>query len=145
MEMDMEDDGRPMLIAFGIFILFFAWWTAFHVSIALLRQRGYGPHPILAALLLWPLIELIWTWIWASFHRKQLVKIDSPRRKRGQALIAMALFLPAPLYFVLNVIESTSGWPAITMMIGTTVAGCWAARITWSRVVKNRASSEAIC
>lgn len=137
MEMDMEHDGTPMLIVFGIFILFFAWWTVFLISLALLRQIGHRPQPVLAALLLWPLIELIWTWIWAALQRKQLVKIDSRRRRRGQALVAMSLFLPAPLAFVPTVIDSTSGWPAITMMIGTTVAGCWAARITWSRAVRD--------
>ncbi len=127
----MDDESRKwMLATSGIGILVYAGWTMFLSFLALMAESGgKNSQPLLAAALLWPLGELIATWIWVAAHARQYT--NSARRSLGDGLLAVAIIAPIPLYIGLANVVHTD-WLLIAPM-AVTIAGCWAARLVWSK------------
>jgi hypothetical protein len=99
------------------------------------ESGGKNSEPLLAMALLWPLAELIWTWIWIASHGERYSR--SARRDLGDALFVIALIVPPPLSFWVG---PTIRWGGRTLWgmqiiipIAITIAGCWAARLVWSK------------
>lgn len=130
-------DTRKLLkmVFFAIGILAYGAWTKFLVFLALIAESGKDSNPWLAAFLLWPLGELVWTFIWVIRNAQQYS--TSRRRGLGEALVVLALILPVSLMFFLGEIlqgvtdifvpEAT----IIAVPAATTIVACRFARHIW--------------
>src|ERR1041385_6533468 len=69
----MDDDVRKlMLIAGGVGIFFFGLWTLGLVFVALMAESGgKNSDPLTATLVVLPLAEIIWCWVWLFSHAEQ--------------------------------------------------------------------------
>jgi len=105
------------------------------IFLALIAESGKASNPWLAAFLLWPLGELVWTFIWVFRHRQQYS--TSRRRGLGEVLVVLALILPVPLMFFLGailqgVMDYLPAATPIAVSAATTIAACRFARHVWS-------------
>jgi hypothetical protein len=121
------------MVLFAIGILAYGAWTKLLIFLALIAESGKDSNPWLAAFLLWPLGELVWTFIWVVRHRQQYS--TSRRRGLGEALVVLALILPVPLMFFLgSLLPETSTLPGeifIVVPAATTIVACRFARHVW--------------
>jgi hypothetical protein len=135
----MDDDVRKlMLIAAGCGIFFFGAWTLVLVFSALMAESGgKNSDPFTAVLVLWPLAEVIWCWIWLFFHAEQYS--NSKRRALGNALLISVLLLPALL--TASMIWDwghVPDWLFLSFYIGVTIVCSHGARWLWAGSRKDR-------
>jgi hypothetical protein len=125
---DAAENRKWILAIMAILIIVYAGWTLLLVFAALMAESGgKNSEPLLALALLWPLGELVWTWVWVKGHAQQYL---SSKRRLGNLLMFAALIAP-PLTFLLPRSWGRD-WPVLIPML-VTIAGCWAARLVWSR------------
>ena len=127
----MNESRIWKLAVFGIGIMGYGAWTLFLIFFALMAESGgKNPNPLLAALLLWPLGELVWTWRWLFRNAGQYSAVSDKRRIVGDTLVALALIMPAPLTFM---IDKAGPWEfGMLVPAAITIAACHAARLLWS-------------
>jgi hypothetical protein len=135
----MDDDVRKlMLIAGGVGIFFFGLWTLGLVFVALMAESGgKNSAPLTATLVVLPLAEIIWCWVWLFFHAEQYS--ISKRRAMGNALLIIALFWP-PLLMgsMLWVDVHVPDWLFTTLFIGVSIVCSHGARRLWAGSRKDR-------
>lgn len=136
----MDDDVRKlMLITAGAGVFFFGLWTLFLVFVALMAESGgKNSDPLTAVLVLWPLAEVIWCWIWLFFHAEQYS--NSKRRALGNALLISVLLLP-PLLTVSMIWNwvRVPNWLFLSFYIGVAIVCSHGARWLWAGTRKDRA------
>jgi hypothetical protein len=138
----MGNESRKwLLVTTGLGILIYAGWTLFLVFWALMAESGgKEPQPLLAVALLWPLGELIATWMWVAAHGERYT--NSSRRGLGDGLLMIALVAPIPLYIGLaDLMQPHWVWVLVAPM-AVTIAGCWAARLVWSKSEQKTTASQ---
>jgi len=126
---------KLMLALFGIAILAYGRWIPVLVFWALMAEGRKNSQPGLALFLLWPLAELIWTWIRLARDPEGFVRVSPERRRFFFALIVFAL-LPQP-FFLLRP-EDDLFRVLIVVLPGCTILGCQAARFIWFRPGKEK-------
>ena len=135
----MDDDVRKlMLIGAGVGIFFFGLWTLLLVFGALMAESGgKNSDPLTAMLVLWPLAEVIWCWIWLFFHAEQYS--NSKGRAMGNALLISALLLP-PLLTVSMIWARVHvpNWLFMGFYMGVTIVCSHGARWLWAGSRKDR-------
>jgi len=135
----MDDDVRKMmLITAGVGVFFFGLWTLFLVFGALMAESGgKNSNPLTAVLVLWPLAEVIWCWIWLFSHAEQYS--NSKRRALGNALLISVLLLP-PLLTMIMIWVRVGGhdWLFLGLYLGITIVCCHGARWLWAGTQKGR-------
>jgi len=135
----MDDDVRKlMLIAGGIGIFFFGLWTLGMVFVALMAESGgKNSDPLIAALVLWPLAEVIWCWVWLFFHAEQYS--NSKGRAMGNALLISALLLPPLLLGSVTWVDvHVPNWLFIALYLGVSIVCSHGARWLWAGTRKDR-------
>jgi len=128
------ENRKWMLAVTAIGIILYAFWTAFLMFVALMAESGgKNSEPLLATALLWPLGELIWTWIWVARHGQQY--LSSKKRGLGNLLLVVAWIAPPPLmlWFGKIIPRSWGDFPIVVPIFVVPIACCWAARLVWSR------------
>lgn len=126
----MEARSKIMLVVLGAGVAAYTAWTLCLMIFALIAESGgKDSKPLLAAALLWPLGEAIWTWVWFARHQKEY--LASPRQVVGHALLILALLAPPVLTLSLT---GAVHWEwGIIIPIPITIIGCWATRALWSQ------------
>jgi len=127
----MNDWRKWMLVVTALGISLYTLWTVLLAGVALMAESGKASRPFLAASLLWPLCELVWTWIRAARVARQ-----SPRSKQqslGYVLFLVALILPPLLWFGTSEMSAFEWEWTIIVPMAVTIAACWAARVLWPR------------
>jgi hypothetical protein len=136
----MDDDVRKvMLIGVGAGVFFFGLWTLFLVFVALMAESGgKNSDPLTATLVLWPLAEVIWCWIWLFFHAEQYS--NSKRRTLGNALLISVLLLPPLLTMIMiwGVGVRDHDWLFLGLYLGIAIVCCHGARWLWAGTQKDR-------
>src|ERR1043166_6481059 len=96
----MNDWRKWMLVVTVLGICLYTVWTLLLAVIALMAESGKASRPFLAASLLWPLSELVWTWIRAARVARQSTR--SKRQSFGYVLFLAAFILPPAAGFLLS-------------------------------------------
>ena len=135
----MDDDVRKlMLIAGGVGIFFFGLWTLGLVFVALMAESGgKNSDPLIAALVLLPLAEVIWCWVWLFFHAEQYS--NSKGRAMGNALLISALLLPPLLLGSVTWVDvHVPNWLFMALYLGVSIVCSHGARRLWAGTRKDR-------
>lgn len=127
----MNDWRKWMLVVTALGLSLYTLWTVLLAGLALMAESGKESRPLLAASLLWPLCELVWTWIRAAKVARQSTR--SKRHTLGYVLFLAALILPPLLWFGTSYLNAFAWELTIIVPMAVTIAACWAARVLWSK------------
>lgn len=127
------DAHKRMFMIFALGIGCYGGWTGYLIIFSLIAESGgKDSNPWLALGVLWPLGELILSWIWIGRHPGQYATGRS--RRLGDGLVIGALVVLPPITFLTIVLGGQPFWelgiavPGMMMVIT-----CWVARRLWSR------------
>jgi hypothetical protein len=126
----MNDWRKWMLVVTALGISCYTLWTLLLAGLALMADSSKESRPFLAASLLWPLCELVWTWMRAARVARQSAR--SKRQSFGYVLFIAALVLPPLLWFGTSYMNAFAWELTIIVPMAVTIAACWAARLMWS-------------
>lgn len=126
----MNDWRKWMLVVTALGICVYTLWTVLLAGLAMMAESGKDSRPLLAASLLWPLCELVWTWIRAAKIARQSAR--SKRQSLGYVSFLVALVLPPLLWFGTSQMSAFAWELTIIIPMAVTIAACWVARLLWS-------------
>src|ERR1051325_8080754 len=112
----MNDWRKWMLVVTALGLSLYTLWTVLLAGLALMAESGKESRPFLAASLLWPLCELVWTWIRAARVARQSTR--SKRQSFGYLLFLLALILAPALGFLMSGMKAWE-WTIIAPMAVT--------------------------
>jgi hypothetical protein len=136
----MNDWRKWMLVVTALSISFYTLWTVLLAGLALMAESGKESRPLLAASLLWPLCELVWTWMRAAKVARQ--PTQSRRQSFGYVLFLAGLVLPPLLWFGVSGMSAVAWELTIIVPMAVTIAACWAARLLWSSGKEARTAAQ---
>jgi hypothetical protein len=130
-----------MLIILGLGIGCYGLWTSYVSIFSLIAESGgKDSKPWLALGVLWPLVELIRSWLWLNKHPHEYA--ISRSRGWGNGLVLCAIVVSPPITLTAFIVDGPVYWqlgvalPALMIVIA-----CWTARKLWSHAEESASKS----